>query len=190
MMSVTDQHTLRKDRLSARRNLDDDYRDRASLNIQNRFLRSRFFYSSQHVACYIAMRDEVDTSRIFDRAWTMGKAIYAPVVSRGRELRFLRVLRKTALERSKFGLWEPAHGDEIDPAKLDVVVTPGVAIDRHLNRIGMGGGYYDRTFSFLGDTRTWRRPKLIGLAFECQKVEKIAANPWDIRLYDVFSESR
>lgn len=185
----TGQHTLREFALSARRNLDDDYRDFASLRIQNRLLRSRFFFPAKRVACYIAMRDEVDTSMVFDRAWTMGKAIYAPVVDRGQELRFLRVLRKTALTRSNFGLFEPVDGDEIEPAKLDVVVTPSVAIDRHLNRIGMGGGYYDRTFSFLKNDRTWLRPKLVGLAFDCQKVEKIAANPWDIRLSGAFSES-
>ena len=89
------------------------------------------------------MRDEVDTSMIFDRAWSAGKAIYAPVVVPGRRLRFLRVLRKTPLQRSKFGLWEPQCDEEIEPAKIDVVVTPGVAIDRHQHRIGMGGGYYE-----------------------------------------------
>ncbi|NNE60597.1 MAG: 5-formyltetrahydrofolate cyclo-ligase [Woeseia sp.] len=186
---MNEQHALRKSLLSARRNLDDDYRDNASLEIQRRFLRSRYFFSSQRIACYIAMRDEVDTSMVFDRAWRAGKAIFAPVVVPGRQLRFLRVLRKTPLQRSKFGLWEPLHGEEIAPAKLDVVVTPGVAIDRHFHRIGMGGGYYDRTFSFLRDERNWLHPKLVGLVFDCQKVEKIAANPWDIRLYSAFSES-
>lgn len=136
------------------------------------------------------MPDEVDTSLIFDRAWRAGKAIFAPVVQAGRPLRFLRVMRKTPLQRSKFGLWEPVSGDEIDPANLDVVVTPSVAIDRHLHRVGMGGGYYDRTFSFLGRRRNWLRPKLLGLVFDCQKVEKITANPWDIRLCGVFSETQ
>lgn len=186
---MTGQRVLRKSLLLERRSLDDSYRDRASLEIQRRFLRSRFFLSSQCIACYIAMRDEVDTSMIFDCAWRAEKAIFAPVVRPSRQLQFLRVLRKTQLQRSEFGLWEPVHGDEIEPAKLDVVVTPGVAIDRHLHRIGMGGGYYDRTFSFLGHERNWLRPKLVGLVFDCQKVEKIAANPWDIRLYSAFSET-
>lgn len=169
--------------------MNDAYRDQASLRIQRRFLRSRHFLTSQYIACYIAMRDEVDTSMIFDRAWSAGKAIYAPIVTTGRPLRFLRVLRKTPLQRSEFGIWEPAYGDEIAPMKLDVVVTPSVAIDRHLHRIGMGGGYYDRTFSFLRHERNWFRPKLVGFVFDCQKVEKIAANPWDIRLYSAFSET-
>lgn len=188
-MSMNEQHALRQSALSARRDLDDAYRDFASLEIQRRFLRSRHFYSSQTIACYIAMHDEVDTSMIFDRAWSAGKAIYAPVVVPGRRLRFLRVLRKTPLQRSKFGLWEPQCDEEIEAAKIDVVVTPGVAIDRHRHRIGMGGGYYDRTFSFLRCERNWLRPKLIGFVFDCQKVEKIAANPWDIRLYGAFSET-
>ena len=188
-MPMKQQHTLRQSALTARRNLDDETRDLASLKIQGRFLRSRHFFASQHIACYIAMRDEVDTSMVFDRAWRAGKSVYAPVVAPGQRLRFLRVLRKTPLKRTEFGLWEPQSGEEIEPAKLDVVVTPSVAIDRHLHRIGMGSGYYDRTFSFLRYERNWRRPKLVGFAFDCQNVEKIAANPWDIRLYSVFSET-
>ena len=187
---MNEQHALRQSALAARRNLDDETRDLASLSIQRKFLRSRHFFASRHIACYIAMRDEVDTSMVFDRAWSAGKAVYAPVVAPGPRLRFLRVLRKTRLERTEFGLWEPQCDDEIEPAKIDVVVTPGVAIDRHLHRIGMGGGYYDSTFSFLRHERNWMRPKLVGFAFDCQKVEKIAANPWDIRLYSAFSETR
>ena len=189
-MSRNEQRLVRERTLSARRNLPHDYRRDASSRIQREFLQSRHFFSPQTIACYIAMHDEVDTSLIFDRAWSAGKSIFAPVVARGRQLRFLRVLRKTPLRRSRFGLWEPADGDEIEPEEIDIVVTPSVAIDRHLHRIGMGGGFYDSTFSFLRHKREWRRPKLVGLAFDCQKIEKITANPWDIRLYRLYSDTR
>ena len=52
----------------------------------------------------------------------------------------------------------------------------------------MGGGYYDRTFTFLHERHGRFRPKLVGLAFECQRVEKIHTNPWDIALYRVITE--
>ena len=136
------------------------------------------------------MPDEVDTSLIFERAWRAGKSIFAPVVADKRQLRFVRVERATRLEKSRLGLWEPVSGAEISKKDLDTILTPLVVFDPHWHRIGMGGGYYDRAFSFLKHKRRWLRPKLVGLAFDCQKVEKILPNPWDIRLYRVFNESR
>jgi len=53
----------------------------------------------------------------------------------------------------------------------------------------MGGGFFDRSFAFLKHKKRWLRPKLIGLAFACQKVDKIETNPWDIRLYSVISDA-
>ncbi len=172
-----------------RRALDDAERDALSLKIQRRLLGSAEFFNCSTIACYIAMRDEVDTSMIFDRAWRAGKSIYAPVTGRRRQLSFVAVERKTRLVRSAFGLWEPISGERISPRKLDLVVTPLVAFDAAGHRIGMGSGYYDTTFSHLGHRRHWLRTKLVGLAFNCQKIEKIAPNPWDIRLYRVITES-
>ena len=80
-------------------------------------------------------------------------------------------------------------GDEIDPLELDTVVVPMVAFDDAHQRIGMGGGYYDTTFSALRRPRAPRRPKLVGVAFECQKVRKIKANPWDIAVCEVLTEA-
>ena len=102
---------------------------------------------------------------------------------------FRETLPGTDLVRSDFGLWEPASGTLIDASKLDVVVTPLVAFDVQRNRIGMGGGYFDRTFAFLGGRTHWLRPKLIGVAFECQRVQKITGNPWDIRVFRVLTEA-
>jgi 5-formyltetrahydrofolate cyclo-ligase len=93
------------------------------------------------------------------------------------------------LVHNEWGLLEPVSGDVIEPKELDVVLTPLVAFDAERHRIGMGGGYYDRTFAFLHERRRRFRPKLVGLAFDCQRTEKIAVNPWDITLYRVITES-
>jgi len=135
------------------------------------------------------MDDEVDVLPIISRCWAASKPVFLPVTSPGRRLRFVEVLRKTCLRRSGFGLLEPSHGAEIHPLELDTVVVPVVAFDNAHRRIGMGGGYYDTTFSALGRPRAPRRPKLVGVAFECQKVRKIKANPWDIALCDVLTEA-
>ena len=86
-------------------------------------------------------------------------------------------------------IWEPESGHFIAPRQLQIIITPTVAYDEHNHRIGMGGGYYDRCFSFLRHRRQWVKPKLLGVAFDCQKVERISQNSWDIRLYRTFSET-
>ena len=182
--------SLRKTSLRARRALDDEQRALLSLGICRSLLRSSLFYSAQTIACYLSTPDEVDTSMIFERAWDTGKRIFAPVIDIGNEMNFSRISRNTRLERNHFDIWEPVSNDIISPRKLDLVVTPLAAFDDDLNRIGMGGGYYDRCFYFLNHERNWRRTKMAGLAFECQKARKIPANPWDIRLYRVFTEAR
>jgi 5-formyltetrahydrofolate cyclo-ligase len=134
------------------------------------------------------MHDEVATEDIFLRSWNIGKRVFAPVTSAGRQMVFREVLRETTLKKNAFGVWEPTSGSFIDPRALDIVITPVVAFDSLHNRIGMGGGYFDRCFSFLKHRKTWLRPKLVGVAFACQQAQEIAPNPWDIRLYRVFSE--
>jgi len=163
-------------------------RARASRRIADRFLNSRYFLSSENIACYVSTWDEVDTGAIIERAWCANKRVFLPVTAAHGRMFFRETLPETDLARNDFGLWEPVSGKFIDANKLDVVVTPLVAFDAARNRIGMGGGYFDRTFEFLADRTHWLRPKLIGVAFECQKVQKIARNPWDIRVFRVFTE--
>jgi 5-formyltetrahydrofolate cyclo-ligase len=188
-MSARTQREQRKSALRARRELAEQARLQASRRICHRFLNSRYFYSAQQIGCYISMPDEVDTSDILARAWQASKQIYCPVVVAGESLRFVALTRESRLVRSGFGLLEPVNGEEILPLDLDVVVVPVVAFDETGRRIGMGGGYYDRTFRALANRRGWMHPKLVGVAFDCQKVPKIKANPWDIALSAVLTES-
>ena len=103
---------------------------------------------------------------------------------------YRRLDRDTTLLRNNFGLWEPVDSEIISPKQLNLVVTPLVAFDEYHNRIGMGGGYFDRCFAFLRHRNHWISPKLIGVAFACQETERIEPNPWDIRLYGVYSDAR
>ena len=84
---------------------------------------------------------------------------------------------------------EPQTGKFVDPHHLDIVITSLVAFDSSRNRIGMGGGYFDRCFAFPKGRKIRLHPKLIGLAFDCQRVGSIAPNPWDIGLYRVITET-
>jgi 5-formyltetrahydrofolate cyclo-ligase len=164
-------------------------RDRASSQIANRVIRSHEFSACKTLACYLPVGDEVDTSSIVLRSWRAKKRILAPVTDSHGGMTFRELQPDTPLLKNRFGLWEPAIGTTISPKLIDVVITPLVAFDDQRNRIGMGGGYFDRCFAFLKHRHHWLRPKLIGVAFDCQKVEKIVPNPWDIRLYQVFTET-
>lgn len=192
-MTMTDPATTMKNlRLAARKargSMTASERARASRRITDRFLNGRYFLSSETIACYVPTWDEVDTNAIIERAWCAKKRVFLPVTTLHGHMFFRETLPGTDLARNDFGLWEPISGTLIDASKLDVVVTPLVAFDVQRNRIGMGGGYFDRTFAFLGGRTHWLRPKLIGVAFECQRVQKITRNPWDIRVFRVLTEA-
>jgi 5-formyltetrahydrofolate cyclo-ligase len=187
-MSISQAKQLRDRGIAERKKLPEQIRAEYSLKICRRFLSSALFFRCENIGCYLSLADEVDTSMIFERAWRAGKQIFVPVIQARQKMRFVQIKRNTRLERNQFGIWEPVSGSEISPKDLDVVVTPLVAFDKKLDRIGMGGGYFDRNFAFLKGKHLWLRPKLAGFAFECQKVEKITPKPWDIRLYSVFTE--
>jgi 5-formyltetrahydrofolate cyclo-ligase len=165
-------------------------RDRASQIINQKFVRLREFIAAESIACYLPMRDEVDPRWIIERAWRANKRVFCPVMGNKRKMIYRRLDRDTTLLRNTFGLWEPIDSEIISPRHLDLVVTPLVAFDANNNRIGMGGGYFDRCFSFLRHRTQWLSPKLVGVAFACQEVDEIRPNPWDIRLYDVCSDAK
>jgi 5-formyltetrahydrofolate cyclo-ligase len=122
-------------------------------------------------------------------AWQQKKRIFAPITQKNLNLSFHQFVDESDLSTNKMGLQEPLDGELIPADELDLVLVPLVAFDSQNNRIGMGGGYYDRTFSFLKQNTNASRPKLVGVAFECQRVERITPNPWDIRLLSVITET-
>ena len=179
---------LRAKALRARREMDEQERAAASELICKRVIHSGFFFASHSIACYLPMEDEVDTHSIIEAAWRANKRIFVPVLREHRKMLFRELSHKTPLVQNSFGVWEPVDGKLISPRHLDIAITPTVAFDQNNNRIGMGGGYFDRCFAYLRHRQNWFRPKLIGVAFACQEVEEIRANPWDIRLYRIFSD--
>ena len=165
-------------------------RANASQIICDKVTSSRDFLSASLIACYLPLRDEVDTRLIIERAWRANKRIFVPVTSNKGEMFFREIRPDTTLLQNRMAIWEPDSGDVISPRALQLVVTPTVAFDKSKHRIGMGGGYYDRCFSFLQHRKHWLKPKLAGVAFKCQEVEEITPNTWDIRLYRIFSEAK
>ncbi len=190
-MTITDRkkNELRRKYRQVRSELTTANRNEASARICDTVIRAGYFRRSRNIGCYLPTDDEVDTWPIIARAFSMGKQISAPVLRKNGTMRFRELNAETALSRNYFGLLEPQEGDFIDPHCLDIVITPLVAFDSSLNRIGMGGGYFDRCFSFLKGRKIWLHPKLIGVAFDCQRVNSLSPNPWDIGLFRVVTEA-
>ena len=180
---------LRKSALAARRSLTDKSRACASSKSCNHIIHSHEFMSCKIVACYLPVSHEVDPTTIVERAWHAKKRVFTPVIDRRGNMIFRQITPDTKLERNFFGIWEPVSGPYVSASTIDLVIAPVVAFDNQHNRIGMGGGYFDRCFSFLQHRHNWLRPKLVGAAFDCQKIEKITPNPYDIRLYQVVTEN-
>lgn len=174
--------------LAARRAMSTGERQQASRIVCKRVLEMREFASSKYVGAYLPMYDEVDIRGIIQRAWRANKRIFVPILRGSAQMLFCEITPDTELERNRLRIWEPSRGRIIEPERLDLVVTPTVAFDEQNHRIGMGGGYFDRCFAFLRHRKHWIRPKLLGVAFHCQKVEKITPNAWDIRLYRIITD--
>ena len=147
------------------------------------------------VALYLPADGEFDPAAILELALMRGCALYLPVIRSRRAWRMcfgpLDAPRR-AWRRNYFGCMEPGALPRllIAPRALDLVLVPLVAFDSHCNRLGMGGGYFDRAFAYQRRHAAWWRPRLLGLAFDCQQAPALAREPWDVSLWGVLTESR
>ena len=188
-MTTPSQQHLRAHYRKIRIELTRAERDQATRKITQTVINSSWFQRSDNIACYLSTPDEVGTWQIIERALRMKKRIFAPIVKKNNVMQFQELRAKSVLRRNDYDLFEPRDGQLINANGLDVVITPLVAFDHLNNRIGMGGGYFDRTFAFLKHRHRYFHPKLIGVAFACQETARIFPNPWDIRLFSVISEN-
>jgi 5-formyltetrahydrofolate cyclo-ligase len=158
------------------------------------FVRTALFRRIRHLACYVAHRGEMDPMPLVRRAWRMGKRVYLPVLPAldGRQLWFAPYEPGERLLPNRFGIPEPDKPLHLmrRAAQLDLILAPLVAFDSRGNRLGTGGGYYDRTLAFLARRSHWRHPRVVGLAYAFQEVPGLPAEPWDVPLDGVITEER
>jgi 5-formyltetrahydrofolate cyclo-ligase len=137
---------------------------------------------------FLAFDGEPSLMPLIDSARRQRKRLYVPVL-RGLTMTFAEIESGSALAANFFGILEPKLGAKIDARELDLVLTPLVAFDDFGVRIGVGRGYYDRCFRFLRHRTHWRRPKLLGVAYELQRVPPLMPSTWDVPLWGVVTES-
>ncbi len=201
MPSATDRNNapLDQDRRTLRLRLRET---RRALSLHERTLRAELctdllcqhpsFRNAQRIATYLPSDGELDTLPLISRAWEMGKQIYLPVLlpHGANRLWFAHYEPNAPLRRNRFGILEPTRAahTRVAPLALDLVLTPLVAFDAKGHRLGMGGGFYDRSFAYLLRHTHWLRPRLIGLAYDFQRQPKLPSQPWDVPLHAIATD--
>ena len=143
-----------------------------------------------HVAGYFAVGGEILVDQILANVRSRGGFSYAPVLSEGNTLRFAPFDDYTPMISNKFNIKEPdvATSDYLMPADLDAVLVPLVGFDKSRNRMGMGGGFYDRSFAHRNNATG--KPFLIGVAYDLQQAESVYPDWWDVKLDVIVTESQ
>ena len=178
---------LRRDLRAKRRALPDAVREQADRAIHAHLRSLPELKRARRIALFLAFDGEPSLQRFIHAARRSRKHLYVPVL-RGMTMTFAELAPSVTLAANFFGILEPKLGRKIDARKLDLVLTPLVAFDDHGVRIGVGRGYYDRCFRFLRQRSHWRRPKLLGVAYELQRVPRLESNAWDVPLWGVVTE--
>ena len=149
---------------------------------------------ARHVALYLANDGEIDPGGFMHWAFTQAKHCYLPVLHEldDRPMKFAEITPDSRFKPNRFGIPEPMVADHelLEASQLDLILLPLVAFDLKGNRIGMGGGFYDRTLAFTRDRPYDQRPKLIGLAHAFQYHDGITPSPWDIPLDGIATDER
>lgn len=192
-MIPTRRKALRKELRSARRALSPSEQHLASRRLFRQLSQHPLFIRSRHIAFYVANDGEIDPVLLFRHARRLGKVCYLPVVSGWprNNMQFQRIHKHQQWVRNRFGITEPRAkaSSRTRPWRLDMVLMPLVGFDQQGNRLGMGGGFYDRTFAYLRRRHDWFAPSLIGLAHQCQKVDILPVESWDIPLDGIVSDT-
>lgn len=185
--------SLRRHLRQQRRSLSRTEQRIASYNLCAQIKRSSIFAKAKTLSVYLASDGEIDPRPIIELCWRLNKKVYLPVLHPVRQncLWFTLYKKTTRLEVNRYKILEPKFKRQgIAPWALDLVLMPLVGFDEQGGRIGMGGGYYDRTFAFKLSRFGLRGPKLVGLAHELQRVKKLPLADWDVPLSGVISDQR
>lgn len=185
---------LRRLLRKARRALNRAEQRQAAQGLYRQLAQNPLFRRARHVSLYLPMDGEIDPRLLMREAQRRGKATYLPVLSAWPRTKmvFQRVRPGEKLQPNRFRIPEPFINARRQRKiwALDLILMPLVGFDDVGGRLGMGGGFYDRSLAYLSRRNAWHKPVLLGLAHECQKVEKLAVASWDVPLQGTVSDKR
>ena len=177
---------LRRMLRNARRALTPSEQRQAAHGLYRQLAQHPLFRRAKHISLYLPTGGEIDPRLLLRAAQRRGKATYLPVLSAWPRTKmvFQRVKPGEKLLPNRFRILEPRVNAKRQRKvwALDLVLLPLVGFDDAGGRLGMGGGFYDRSLAYLARRQSWRKPTLLGLAHECQKVDRLAQASWDVPL--------
>ncbi|REL28820.1 5-formyltetrahydrofolate cyclo-ligase [Thalassotalea euphylliae] len=194
---------IRKNVRAKRNSLDDVFQRSAAISLSDKLSTLPSVMRAKTVALYLANDSELSPSPFIKWCWQHGKQVVLPVLhpfSKG-HLLFLCYTPESKMRINCFGIPEPALDvTTVMPLPaIDIIFTPLVAFDDQGHRLGMGGGFYDRTLvSYVNSgnssnakaRQSVTRSEVIGLAHDCQQVDLIPIEPWDIPLSTIITPTQ
>ena len=185
---------LRRMLRKARRALTPSEQRQAAHGLYRQLAQHPLFRRAKHISLYLPTDGEIDPRLLLRAAQRRGKATYLPVLSAWPRTKmvFQRVRPGDKLLPNRFRILEPRVNARRQRKvwALDLVLLPLVGFDDVGGRLGMGGGFYDRSLAYLARRQSWRKPTLLGLAHECQKVERLAQASWDVPLVGTVTDKQ
>ncbi|MGX5203478.1 5-formyltetrahydrofolate cyclo-ligase [Aliikangiella sp. IMCC44632] len=147
------------------------------------------YQRAKNIACYLSFDGEINTQPLIQQIFNNAKLCFLPKLKplKPNRLWFMPYFNDQTLVKNRFNIWESALSvnHAIAVSKLDIIFAPLVAFDLSGNRLGMGGGFYDRSLQHLQGTA--KKPRFYGLAFAQQEVASIPKQAWDYPLDGVFT---
>ena len=181
---MDDHATIRARMRDARINLSPAQRIAAAEALVSSLDRLPEFLVDSRVAGYWAVGGELPLNMVFARLQARRQTYHLPILDRAKHLRFAVWQPGVPLQSNRFGIPEPEvkFGEQLPPTALELVFVPLLGFDRKGSRLGSGGGYYDRSFSFLQSASRPAEPILVGIGYHFQEVEELAPRPWDVAM--------
>jgi len=184
---------IRREKRALRQALSPTIQHQHSQALCSQIIREKIYRNAKTIGCYLTNDGEIDPHLIVEHTWFLGKEVYLPILSPLKnQLYFAPYKTNSKLTLNRFNIPEPiCKPSQWKTARqLDLLLVPLVAFDVNGNRIGMGGGFYDRSLAHLKHRQYWKKPQLIGLAHECQKVDSLNVENWDIPLGQIITETQ
>lgn len=192
MTEINARHNLRLEMRAARARLTPAMRMQAALELARQLELFPEFQNAKNVGVYWAVGGELPLLHVVNRLVDRGQGIFLPVIESNGTLQFSPWRQGIEMQVNRFGIPEPQVLKESSlrsAADLDLVLLPLLAFDRKGNRLGSGGGYYDKSFEFINSpSYSSPKPLLLGVGYSLQEVDFLSPAAWDVALDAIVTE--